>query len=254
MIQDRPKEKEASPMNTFQQRNLEQIRALGTDRALRAASTQWVVASARHEYSYHFTWMGRPIIQYPQDIVALQEIIWRVKPSLIIETGIAHGGSLVFSASMLELIGEGRVVGVDIEIRHHNRQAIEAHPMAKRITLIEGSSIHDDVADQVRALAKGEQSVLVILDSNHTHQHVRRELELYSPLVTKGSYLIVFDTVIEDMPVDSFQNRPWGPGNSPKTAVYDFLKSSSRFAVDDEIDDKLLITVAPDGYLKCIAD
>lgn len=231
------------------------IAELGADQALRAASTRWIADSARHEYSYHFTWMGRPIIQYPQDIVALQEIIWAVKPKVIIETGVAHGGSLILSASLLELIGgDGRVVGVDIEIRPHNRQAIQDHPMAKRITLIEGSSVDDGIAAQVRALAAGKGPVLVILDSNHTHEHVRRELELYSPLVTKGSYLLVFDTVIEDMPADSFPNRLWGPGNNPKTAVHEFLRTNHRFALAKEIDNKLLITVAPDGYLKCIAD
>jgi len=242
-------------MDEFQQRNRAKIQELGADRALREASTQWIVDSARHEYSYHFSWLGRPIIQYPQDIVALQEIIWAVKPEIIVETGIAHGGSLILSASMLELIGgAGRVVGVDIEIRPHNRSAIEAHPMAKRITLIEGSSIDGGIAAQVRAYASGRAPVLVILDSNHTHEHVRRELELYSPLVSKGSYLLVFDTVIDDMPAGSFLNRPWGQGNNPKTAVHEFLKTNHRFTIDKEMNNKLLISVAPDGYLKCIAD
>jgi cephalosporin hydroxylase len=185
----------------------------------------------------------------------MQDIIWRVRPELIIEAGIAHGGGLIFFASMLELLGsKGTVLGVDIEIRPHNRREIETHPMAKRIEMLEGSSIDEAIIRQVRASAAGKQPILVVLDSMHTHQHVLRELEAYSPLVTAGSYLVVFDTVIEDMPYDMFPERPWGKGNNPKTAVWEFLKSNNRFAIDKEIEDKLLISVAPDGYLRCIKD
>jgi len=188
-------------------------------------------------------------------MIVLQEIIWQVKPDLIIETGIAHGGSLIFSASMLELLGNnGQVLGIDIDIREHNRVEIEKHPMFKRITMIQGSSIDKSVVQQVYNFAKDKKQVLVALDSNHTHEHVLRELQLYSPLVTKGSYLVVFDTIIEDMPEDFFLDRPWGKGNNPKTAVWDFLKSNDRFEIDKEIENKLLITVAPDGYLKCVSD
>ena len=242
-------------MNPHDPKDPAKIAQMATDPEVQQLARQVFNRSCQFNYSYNFSWLGRPIIQYPQDIVALQEIIWAVKPQLIIETGIAHGGSLVLSASILELLGgNGRVVGVDIEIRPHNRQAIEEHPMARRITLIEGSSVDNGIAAQVRALAAGRRPVLVILDSNHTHEHVRRELELYSPLVTRGSYLIVFDTVVEDMPADAFANRPWGPGNNPKTAVHEFLKTSRRFALAKEIDNKLLLTVAPDGYLKCLED
>lgn len=223
--------------------------------ALHSLSLQWIVESSRRRYSYHFTWLGRPIIQFPQDIIAMQEIIWHVRPELIIETGIAHGGSLVFYASMLELLGgDGRVLGIDIDIRPHNRTAIRTHPLAKRITLIEGSSTDPDIVGRVYDLAKGKTPVLVALDSNHTHDHVLRELELYAPLVTKGSYLVVFDTVIEDMPDDFFPDRPWGKGNNPWTAVRAFLETNDRFVIDREIEDKLLITVAPGGYLKCVKD
>jgi cephalosporin hydroxylase len=208
-----------------------------------------------HGYSYNFTWLGRPIIQFPQDLVAIQEVIWRVRPAAIVETGIAHGGSLIFSASMLELIGgPGRVIGVDIDIRAHNRVAIEEHPLARRITMIEGSSIDDDVVAQVvREVADAGGPVMVILDSLHTHEHVLCELERYSPLVTQGSYLIVLDTVIEDMAADAFPDRPWGRGDNPKTAVHEFLRGSERFEIDRELSDKLVLSVAPDGYLKCIA-
>jgi cephalosporin hydroxylase len=233
--------------------NAENMAAMAADDALRARALQLLIESAPYKYSYNFTWLGRPIIQYPQDILAVQEIIWRVKPDLIIETGIAHGGSLVFSASMLELLsGDGIVVGIDIEIREHNRRAIEAHPLFHRISMIEGSSTDEAVARQVREIAAGKQHVLLLLDSNHTHAHVRRELDLYSPLVTQGSYIVVFDTIIEDLPEDFFPDRPWGPGNNPRTAVREFLRDSDRFEIDREIEAKLLITVAPEGYLRCV--
>lgn len=208
-----------------------------------------------YRYTYNFRWLGRPIIQYPQDIVALQEVIWDVRPELIIETGIAHGGSLILSASVLQLIGgQGRVLGLDIDIRPHNRQAIEEHPLAHRIDMLEGSSVDDSVAEQVRIVAKGKSPVMVILDSNHTHEHVLRELQLYAPLVTRGSYLIVLDTVIERMPVDSFPDRSWGIGNNPFTAVQEFLKTTDRFELNAEIENKLLLTVGPGGWLRCVKD
>jgi cephalosporin hydroxylase len=222
---------------------------------IRKTTLDWFRMTARFKYSYNFTWLGRPIIQFPQDILAMQEIIWQVKPDLIIETGIAHGGSLIFYASMLELIGDhGQVLGIDIDIRDHNRVEIEKHPMFKRIRMIQGSSVDGEVIRQAYEFAKRKNSVLVALDSNHTHEHVLKELNLYSPLVSKGSYLVVFDTVIEDMPEDFFPDRPWGKGNNPKTAVWEFLRSNDRFVIDKEIENKLLITVAPDGYLKRIKD
>lgn len=228
---------------------------MSEDSVLQGLSRDWFKRSCEFNYSYNFTWLGRPVIQYPQDIVALQELIWEVKPELIIETGIAHGGSLILSASMLQLIGgDGKVLGIDVDIRTHNRIEIEKHPMAKRITMIEGSSIDDKVLEKVRKFASGNHPVLVILDSNHTHEHVLRELELYGPLVTRDSYLIVFDTVIEDMPDGSFPDRAWDKQNNPKTAVREFLKTNGRFVVDHQIEDKLLLTVAPGGYLKCIDD
>jgi cephalosporin hydroxylase len=246
------------------------IAALSADEQLKRQSLEWSVASARHRYTYNFRYLGRPIIQFPQDIIAMQELIWQVKPDLIIETGIAHGGSLTFSASMLALLDyceavetgktldprviHRRVLGLDIDIRPHNRAAIEAHPMAHRIVMIQGSSIAPEVIAQVNEFAKGFEKVLVSLDSNHTHEHVFAELEAYAPIVSKDSYCVVFDTVIEDMPDNSFPDRPWGKGNNPKTAVWEFLKQNDRFIIDKDIENKLLITVAPDGYLKCIKD
>jgi len=228
---------------------------VGQDKGLHTMSSQWLQKAGEHGYTYNFTWMGRPIIQTPQDILALQELIWKIKPDLIVEPGIAHGGSLIFSASMLELIGnDGHVLGVDIDIREHNRDEIEKHPMSKRISMIQGSSIDENIVKQVFDFAEGKESILVILDSNHTHEHVAKELEMYSPLVKKGSYLVVMDTAVEDMPAGSFPDRPWDKGDNPKTAVWAFLKENHRFEIDEKIENKILITVAPDGYLKCLED
>jgi len=239
-------------MPSFQQDREENIQRLGRNGHLRDISTQWLVETGPYQYEYNFTWLGRPIIQYPQDIMAMQEIIWQVKPDLIIETGIAHGGSLIFYASMLELIGHGRVLGIDIDIRPHNRVEIENHPMFKRIVMIQGSSVDKSVSKQAYDFAQGKSRVLVALDSNHTHEHVLKELQLYSPLVTAGSYLVVFDTGIEDMPEGYFPDRPWNKGNNPKTAVWEFLKTTDRFVADHLLDSKLLISANRSGYLKCI--
>jgi cephalosporin hydroxylase len=218
------------------------------------------------QYSYNFEWLGRPIIQYPQDLAAMQEIIWQVKPDLIIETGIAHGGSLIFSASMLALLdmceaieqkktldpshSERKVLAVDIDIRAHNRAAVEAHPMSSRIQMIQGSSIAPEIVEEIRSIAAGFSKVLVCLDSNHTHEHVLEELKAYAPQVSPGSYCVVFDTIVEDLPKEMFPERSWGPGNNPKTAVWEFLKSHPEFYIDKSIDHKLLISVAPDGFLR----
>lgn len=245
-----------SPYERFKQDNEQAIKVQGADVALQMATRDWINKANVRKYSYHFEWLGRPIIQYPQDILAMQELVWRVQPDLIIETGIAHGGSLIFLASMLELNAacggpeSAEVVGVDIDIRPHNRAAIEAHPMFKRITLIEGSSVAPEVVAQVASRATGKNRILVSLDSNHTHAHVLEELEVYAPLTSVNSYCVVFDTIIEDMPSDMFPDRPWGPGNNPKTAVRQYLASHPEFEIDKQIDDKLLISVAPDGYLK----
>lgn len=227
---------------------------MGEDPSLKEASLEWFKKGYSYEYSYHFKWLGRPIIQYPQDMIALQEIIWDTKPDLIVETGIAHGGSLIFSASMLEMIGCGEILGIDIDIREHNRVEIEKHPLFKRITMFEGSSTDKAMAERVHDFAKDKERVMVILDSNHTHEHAAQELELYSSLVKKDSYLVVFDTIVEDLPAEFSSNRPWGPGDNPKTAVREFLKTNDRFVVDQEIENKLLITAAPEGYLKCVRD
>lgn len=253
----------------FQDEVVENIAALSRDDLLHDMTSQWANRSAASKYTYNFRWLGRPIIQYPQDIVAMQELIWSVKPDLIIETGIAHGGSLVFSASMLALLdlsdaiesgqmldprnSRREVLGVDIDIRAHNRAAIEAHPMYSRIRMIEGSSTSPEVIEQVSAIAAKHERILVCLDSNHTHEHVLAELNAYAPLASKDSYCVVFDTIIEDMPKSMFPDRPWGPGDNPKTAVHEYLKTHPEFEIDRSIHQKLVLTVAPDGYLKRIS-
>jgi cephalosporin hydroxylase len=240
-------------MSEFARRNREKAAAMAADPDVNEATRRWFDLTSPYEYSYHFRWMGRPIIQYPQDIVAVQQVIWETRPDLIIETGIAHGGSLVLSASILQLLGgDGRVVGIDIDIREHNRVAMEAHPMAKRIHMIEGSSVDGKVIDQVRDIAAGSERVMVMLDSMHSHEHVLRELQAYAPLVTEGCFLIVFDTIVEQMPPDAFPDRPWGRGDNPATAVAAYLATTDRFVVDGETEDPLLITVAPGGYLRCV--
>ena len=226
-----------------------EIDAQGQNETLKALARDFFNESARHKYSYHFSWMGRPIIQLPQDMMAMQELIWSIKPDLVIECGIAHGGSIIYYASLLGLQGHGEVLVIDRDIRPHNRQAIESHPMFKRISMIEGSSVDLDVVEQVRVLAEGKK-VILVLDSNHTHEHVLAELRLYAPLVSLGSYCVVMDTVVEDMPADAFPDRPWGPGDNPKTAVWAYLEENGDFEIDRQMNDKLLISVAPDGYLR----
>lgn len=238
------------PVKAFQEERTKRIEEQGNANTLKKRADDFMVESVQYKYSYNFSWMGRPIIQYPQDIVAMQEIVWEVKPDLIIETGIAHGGSLIFYASLLELIGEGEIVGVDIDIREHNKKEIEKHPMFKRIKMIQGSSIDESIVAQVKELAAGKSRIMVILDSNHTHDHVLRELELYSPFVTTGSYLVVFDTIVEHLPEGSVTDRPWDIGDNPKTAVQEFLRIHPEFEIDEVINNKLLISVSPDGYLK----
>lgn len=242
-----------SDIKEFLEERVQLCLRMSKPESLKDISKNFVEKTGPFKYTYNFDWLGLPVIQFPQDIVALQEIIWKTKPDIIIETGVARGGSLVLSASILHLLnGNGRVVGVDIDIRSHNREAIESHPLAHRISLIQGSSIDEIVVDQVKQHIKPGDRVMVILDSNHTHNHVFEELRLYSPLTTKDCYLVVMDTVVEDMPEGYFPDRPWGKGDNPKTAVHAFIKETDRFEIDASIHNKLLITVAPDGYLKCI--
>ena len=226
------------------------------DEELANRSIDWILRSNEYQYSYNFSWLGLPIIQYPQDIVAIQELVWQIKPELIIETGVARGGSLILSASILELIGKGLVLGIDVDIRDHNRAAIQEHFLSKRIRLIDGSSTSESTLKHVDDIAQGRNPVLVILDSDHTHDHVRDELAFYSKYVTKGSYLVVMDTTIENAPKGYWPNRKrrWDKDNNPKTAVHEFLTRNDRFIIDQQICGKLLISSALDGYLKCVKE
>lgn len=252
--------------NAFQKQCSSEIMEMGENNFLKKISNEWVSATAKSKYTYHFESLGRPIIQFPQDMVAMQELIWQVKPDLIIETGIAHGGSLIMNAAMLAMldmcdaiekgemidpnVSKRKVLGIDIDIRSQNRDAIEAHSMSSRIKMIQGSSIDADIISKVRKISEGYDRVLVSLDSNHTHDHVLSELKAYAPLTSVDSYCVVFDTIVEDMPKDMFPERSWGSGNNPKTAVWEYLRTHPEFKIDKSIQDKLLITVAPDGYLK----
>jgi cephalosporin hydroxylase len=254
------------PIQQFDAERGQQIASYACDTAFMAQSKAWLEASMRRRYVYNFDWLGRPIIQYPQDMVAMQELVWETRPDLIIETGIAHGGSLVLSASLLAMLdycdaaqagtvldpraSRRRVLGLDIDIRTHNRVAIEAHPLAHKIDMIQGSSVAPDVVAKVLAYASGFERVMVCLDSNHTHEHVLAELRAYAPLTTPGCYCVVFDTFVEDMPSDLFPDRPWTPGNNPKTAVHAYLKENVKFEIATAVADKLQITVAPDGFLR----
>lgn len=260
---------EEDPIARFERERSERIRSFGENEELQADSRDWLRRTMEQGYPYNFSWMGRPIIQYPQDMVAVQELVWSVRPDLIIETGIAHGGSLILSASMLALVEladatvsgttldpaspASKVIGVDIDIRPHNRERILGHPMANRIEMIEGSSITDETVEKVRAAAAGRERIMVFLDSMHTHEHVLAELRAYAPLVTEDSYCVVFDSFVEDMPPGFFADRPWDVGNNPKTAVAEFLSDDPGFEVDREMEDKLQVTVAPGGYLKRVA-
>ncbi|HRI00840.1 MAG TPA: cephalosporin hydroxylase family protein [Saprospiraceae bacterium] len=234
----------------FQLENLLRIEGYKDNIPLKKAAIDFVIESNKAQYSYHFSWLGRPIIQYPQDMIAMQEIIYNLKPDLIIETGIAHGGSLIYYASLCELIGNGQVLGIDIDIRKHNKEEIENHPMYKRIRMIQGSSIDPEIVMKVKEYANNFDKILVLLDSNHTHEHVLSELLAYSELVSVNSYIVVFDTVVSDLPDGYLPNRAWSKEKNPKSAVIEFMETNENFIIDYFIDEKLLISVAPSGYLK----
>ena len=239
------------PIKQFELERAEAIKAMGEDQELRQKSLDWMLHADKYKYTYNYSWMGRPIIKYPNDILILQEMIWSLKPDYIVETGIAHGGSIIFSASMLELLGHGEVIAVDIDIRKHNRDEIEKHPMNKRITMIEGSSIDPEIVNTIKEKVKGKK-VLVCLDSNHTHEHVLEELRMYSDMVNVDSYIVCPDTFVEYFPKGYCNDRPWDVGNNPMTALIAFLKEDDRFIIDKDIDNKLMITEGFDGYLKRI--
>ena len=244
----------SNPIEQFKEERKIRVESNAANEKLLTAAETFNVESNKAQYSYNFSWMGRPIIQYPQDMIAMQEIIWKIQPDLIIETGIAHGGSLIYYASLLELIGKGEVLGIDIDIRDHNKAAIENHSMYKRIKMIQGSSIDPGIVARVKEHTVGKETILVVLDSNHTHDHVLAELQMYAPFVSLNSYVVVYDTIVEKLPDNYLPGhvRPWGIGDNPLTAVLSFIEENQQFEIDKSINNKLLISVAPDGYLKRI--
>lgn len=237
----------------FDKQNLTRAAEMSRDEGLRKRALDLVIDSDKFGYGYQWTWLGLPIIQLPQDIVATQEIIWKAKPDVIIETGIAWGGSVALYASLLQLIGKGKVVAIDLNLMDHVSDQIMSCPFSSRIHLYKGSSTDPAIVEKVRAHIEPGQSVMVLLDSNHTHQHVLDELRAYGPLVTKGQYVVVSDTVVEDIPEQTHRTRPWGPGDNPKTALYQYLKETNRFEIDYEIDNKLLLSFSPHGYCRCVS-
>jgi cephalosporin hydroxylase len=238
---------------TFEDHARSNAARMARDAELRELAVQAFAVSDRYDFSYLWRWLGLPIIQTPDDIVAMQEIIWETTPQVVSETGFARGGFAILYSSILQLIGEGRVVSVDIDIREHNRRAVEEHPFGGRVDFVEGSSTAPDTMDRVRALVPDGARVMVVLDSNHTHQHVLDELRLYGPLVTEGQFLVVSDTVVEDIPPQTHRPREWGPGNNPKTALQEYLRETDRFEPDPWFNSKVLITSSRGGYLRCVA-
>lgn len=259
-----------SPLEQFKQDMVKRVSSYKRNTSLQKASKEIFeeIGIGKADYVYNFFWLGVPIIQIPQDLQAMQEIIWEVKPNLIIETGIAWGGSLIYSASMLAIletcgvIENGHVLGIDIDIRPHNKKALNAHPLSKKLTMLEGSSVDKDIIEKVSLFTKNYKKIMVCLDSNHTHDHVLSELEVYAPFVNVGSYCIVGDTIIEDAPQEMVSHRPWGKGNNPKTAVWEYLRrlkeegrkasdgSQLNFEIDKTIEHKIVLTGSPDGFLK----
>ncbi len=250
----------SSENKSFKEEVKNLIKEQGQNKLLNQKADSFFLESVYSKYSYLFSWLGRPIIQYPQDILMVQELVYKVNPEIIIETGVAHGGSLCLSASLLALLdlkdnisrkeSKRKVVGIDVEIRNHNRIAIENHFLSNYIDLIEGSSIDENVIGEIEEICKSSKSTMVFLDSNHSEEHVLEELILYSKFVTKDSYLIVFDTSIEFFKEIDYTGKKWAVGNNPRTAISKFLTKNNDFEIDSNIDDKLLISVAKEGYLK----
>ncbi len=239
----------------FEAETQERIRRNGQNHVLQKISAAWLETADACQYEYNFTWLGLPVIQYPTDLVGMQEIIWKTRPDLIIETGIARGGSLIFYASLLQLLGGDRkVIGIDIDIRPPTRQALESHPLYPKLHILEGSSTAPEILTEVRRLTRGKANILVCLDANHSHAHVTDELDAYASLVCKGNYVVVFDTSIEDLWGNGYPDRPWGRGDNPKTAVWSFLKRNQRFRIDRAMENKLMLTSAPSGFLQCVED
>lgn len=228
---------------------------MAADSKLTEDSRDLLFRADQHRWIHQGTWLGEPVLNLPQDMFALQEIIFKTRPEYIIEIGVAWGGSLLFYSTLLEVLGGGEIIGVDIFIPDDLKQRLNSHgKLSERIHLINGSSVEQDTVDKVKAITGDSRKTMILLDSNHTHEHVYKELQLYAPLVEKGYYLICGDTIVEDIPEQNYRDRPWGPGDNPKTALNAFMKETNRFEVDSELENKLLFSCNPGGYLRCIAD
>ncbi|MDG1286926.1 MAG: CmcI family methyltransferase [Rickettsiales bacterium] len=240
------------PIKQFLDERHADIVKMGQDEELRQKSLEWMHHADKYKYTYNYSWMGRPVIKYPNDMMIQQELMWALKPDLVIETGIAHGGSIIFTAAMMEMMGiDGEVVGIDIDIRKHNRDAIEAHPMMKRITMYEGDSVSSEMVEKVRAHTEGKKCVMVILDSLHSHEHVYKELQAYADMTTVGSYCVLPDTFIEFFPKGYYSDtRPWDVGDNPYTAMQQYMSEVNHFEIDKSLTHKAMITETIDGYLK----
>jgi cephalosporin hydroxylase len=237
----------------FEDLRLESAKEMHKDQELWRDALDVLVRADHYRWIHQTNWLGEPALNLPQDMFALQEIIFKTRPQFIIELGVAWGGSLLFYSTLMEVLGGERIIGVDIYIPEDLRERLSSHGnLSKRLTLINGSSIEQDTQRQVKSIVGDCREVMVVLDSYHTHDHVLKELHLYSSFVGKGSYLICGDTVVEDIPEQEHRSRPWGPGNNPKTALRQFLQENDRFEVDDYYDQKLLFTCSPGGYLKAI--
>lgn len=237
----------------FEDSKRRQSLALGQDSAAFRQSLDLVTALDAFDYSYLWSWMGVPIIQMPADVMATQEVIWATKPDVIIETGVARGGSVLFMASLLEMIGKGKVVGVDIDIRAHNRSAIESHPMAKRVVLIEGGSVDADTLDRVRAEIPRGARVMVVLDSDHSRAHVLAECRAYGPIVTPSCYMVVADTLaghVTEANAPKKRSKVWFKGDEPLSALQDYMAETDRFEVDEVLNGKLVLSSSPGGYVR----
>ena len=229
--------------------------SLASPEAFKIVSDAWIRCGWDTKYVYSFSWMGRPIIQLPDDMVRIQEVIYQVKPDLIIETGVAHGGSLIFYASLCKAMDRGRIVGIDIEIRPHNRKAIDAHELSPLITLVEGSSVDAGLVEQVRGHARPGETVLVLLDSNHTKAHVLAELEAYGPMVTQGSYIVATDGIMAQVAGAPRSGPDWS-WNNPISAIEAFVADHPEFVVEEPefpfnegvVKDR--VTYWPSAYLK----
>jgi cephalosporin hydroxylase len=239
----------------FEDNKAKQSIALGAAKDVFRQSVDTVLSLDRFDYAYLWSWMGVPIIQLPADVMASQEVIWNTRPDVIIETGVARGGSVLFMASLLELIGKGKVIGIDIDIRSHNRDTIEKHPMAKRIELVEGSSSSEETVAKVRALIPDGASVMLVLDSDHSRAHVLAELQVLAPLVTKGCYLVVADTLVGHLTKEQApqkRSKIWFEGDEPLSALHDYMSETDRFEVDQALNGKLVLSSSPGGYLRCV--